>query len=74
MCKKEKIKIMLDFYKSIILALLTALFGVLGYTFINYKNYSYIDIFIVIISISILFISLMIFVIIFLKEAKRLGD
>lgn len=38
MSKKEKIKLELDIIKALILACLTAIFGIFGYSVINYKN------------------------------------
>ncbi|MCR2123855.1 hypothetical protein CUPS3778_02275 [Campylobacter upsaliensis] len=40
MAKKDELKIMIDLYKAILLSFLTALFGVLGYTFINFENFT----------------------------------
>lgn len=72
MSKKEKIKAMLDFYKSLILALLTALFGVLGYTFINYEKYSLENTYIVIAVVVFLLITIAILIKSFLKEVNKL--
>lgn len=38
MSKKERVKTMLDFLKAIIIAFLTALFGVFGYAIVNYER------------------------------------
>ena len=39
MSKKEKIKLELDIIKALILACLTAIFGIFSYCVINYKKY-----------------------------------
>lgn len=40
MSKKEKIKAKLDLFKTLIVTLLTALFGILGYAVLNYQNFT----------------------------------
>lgn len=70
--KKEKIKTMLDFYKMLIFALLSALFGILGYNFINYAVLSSLHTFIIGIVVGFLIFSLVFFVKTFLKEVDKL--
>lgn len=38
MSQKDRVKTMLDFLKAVIIALLSALFGVFGYAIINYES------------------------------------
>lgn len=73
MSQKEKIKALIDFYKAIIIAFMTALFGVLGYTFINYKHYTIYDAVIVLLCLFGIVSALMIFVRLFLKEINKLA-
>lgn len=40
MSRKEELKTMIDLYKALLLSFLTALFGILGYTFINYDDFT----------------------------------
>lgn len=72
MSKKEKIRALIDFYKAIIIAFMTALFGVLGYTFINYKYYTIYDTLAVFLCILGIISALVVFVRLFLKEIDKL--
>ncbi|KPH51813.1 hypothetical protein [Helicobacter pullorum] len=72
MSQKEKIKALIDFYKAIIVAFMTALFGVLSYTFINYKNYTIHDTIIILLCIFGLLSTLIVLVKLFLKEINKL--
>lgn len=72
MSKKEKIKAMIDFYKTIIIAFMTALFGVLGYTFMHYKDFLIQETIIVIVCIVGILLVLFVLVRLFLKEINKL--
>lgn len=72
MSKKEKIKALIDFYKAIIIAFMTALFGVLGYTFINYKDYTIWDTAIIFLCLFGIITALVIFVRLFIGEINKL--
>ena len=72
MSKKEKIKVLIDFYKAIIIAFMTALFGVLGYTFINYKDYGFWETAIVALCVVGIIATLTVLVSLFVKEVNKL--
>ena len=40
MSKKDELKLMVELYKALLISFLTALFGVLGYTFIHYEDFT----------------------------------
>lgn len=72
MSRKEKIKVMIDLYKALLLSFITALFGVLGYTFINYDNFTSFKV-VVISFIAILLLACIILcLVLFLKLASKL--
>lgn len=43
MSKKERIKIEIDVIKALILAFITAIFGIFGFTLINYQKINYLQ-------------------------------
>lgn len=72
MSKKESVKAMLDMLKALILACLTALFGVFGYSVINYDNLTWVIGIFVTIGVVILVTLLYIFVKQFFKYLDEL--
>ncbi len=58
MSKKEYIKSVLDFYKSILITLLVGLFGLVSYAFTNSENLSLIKLSMIVFAIVFIFISL----------------
>lgn len=69
--QKRKNKSLIEFYKAIIIAFMTALFSVLGYTFIHYENFSVKNIFIISFSVVVLLAVLAVFVALFIREIKQ---
>lgn len=72
MSKKDKIKTMLDLYKSIILVTLTGSFSVFGYAVLNYDRVSTIKLYGIIAGAILLIIALIVFLYLFLKEVHKL--
>lgn len=72
MSKKERIKVMLDMLKAVIIAFLTALFGLFGYAVIHYENLDMIRAIGVAFGAIILIIFLIISIILFFKELDKL--
>ncbi|WP_143428787.1 hypothetical protein [Helicobacter sp. 11S02596-1] len=54
MSRKEKIKLTIDLFKAIILALLTGLFGIFGYAVIHYKSIDTIQLIAIILGVGII--------------------
>lgn len=72
MSQKERIKTALDFLKTLIFTLLTALFGICAYSFIHYKGFNAYD-FIIISCVSLVFILVLIITLkYFIKELDKL--
>lgn len=73
MSKKDELKAMIDLYKALLLSFLTALFGILGYTFIHYDSFTMPKIIIVCVVAIILFICVIASLILFLRIVKKIG-
>lgn len=74
MSKKEKIKVKLDMLKTMIMTFITTLFGVLGYTILNYEIFNKIITISVLIAIALLILGVLILAKEFKKELKRLEE
>ncbi|SUX27073.1 hypothetical protein [Campylobacter upsaliensis] len=72
MSKKEKIKAKITFLNSLIIAFLTTLFAIFGYSFINFKNLNYYDLLGVSIACLFLFFCIVLFLKFFIKELNKL--
>lgn len=73
MSRKEELKTMIDLYKALLLSFLTALFGILGYTFINYDDFTIAKIIIISVIAILLFVCVVTCLTLFLKLTKKLG-
>ena len=69
---KDSIKILVDFYKNIIMVLITALFGVFAYSYIHYKAFESVDFYLIIAAAVLLGVILCLIVRQFIIELKRL--
>ncbi|ARJ56326.1 hypothetical protein [Campylobacter cuniculorum] len=64
---------MVELYKALLISFLTALFGVLGYTFIHYEDFTTTKIIIVSSVAALLFIFIIVLLIFFLKLTKKIA-
>lgn len=74
MSKKDRVKTMLDFLKAVIIALLTALFGVFGYAIINYESLDLVRSIGVGVAVVCLVVFLALCLILFFKELDKLEE
>lgn len=72
MSRKEKIKAKIDLFKTLIVTTLTALFGVLGYTVLNYRSFDVIISMAVAVGVLILMFALVFLAKSFSKELDNL--
>lgn len=74
MSKKEKIKLELDIIKALILACLTAIFGIFGYSVINYKHIDLVQGSCIVAGLVILFVILYILARIVIKDLNKIEE
>ncbi|ETD27317.1 hypothetical protein [Helicobacter canis] len=74
MSKKDRVKTMLDFLKAVIIALLSALFGVFGYAIINYESLDLVRGLGVGVAVLCLMVFLGVCLILFFKELDKLEE
>lgn len=72
MSRKERVKTMLDMLKAIIIAFLTALFGLFGYAVINYEKLDMVRALGVVFGAIILIVFLILSIALFFKELDEL--
>ncbi|MBS4407599.1 hypothetical protein [Campylobacter vulpis] len=72
MSRKEKIKVELDLFKTLIVTLLTALFGILAFSALNYQNFTLITALSVVLAIFVLIGGLIILAKQFKKQLNNL--
>ncbi|TLD86682.1 MULTISPECIES: hypothetical protein [Helicobacter] len=72
MSRKERVKIMLDMLKAIIIAFLTALFGLFGYAVINYEKLDMVRALGVVFGAIVLIAFLILSIALFFKELDEL--
>jgi lipopolysaccharide export LptBFGC system permease protein LptF len=70
----EKIKAIIDFYKTIFLVSITVLFSLIGYFFSNFSSLEYIKIFVIVYSIIIFTAVVLLFLILWRREINKLKD
>jgi hypothetical protein len=70
----EKIKAIIDFYKTIFLVSITVLFSLIGYFFSNFSRLENIKIFVIIYSIIIFTAVVLLFLILWRREINKLKD
>lgn len=72
MSRKERVKTMLDMLKAIIIAFLTALFGLFGYAVINYEKLDMVRALGVVFGAIVLIAFLILSITLFFKELDEL--
>ena len=70
----EKIKAIIEFYKTIFLVSITVLFSLIGYFFNNFSHLEYIKIFVIVYSIIIFIAVVLLFLILWRREINKLKD
>lgn len=71
---KEKVKVIIGFVNNLIITFLVALFGMIGYLFINFLKLDSLKLSLVIFGILALVVLIMIFIGIFFKNLIELED
>ena len=70
----DRTKAIIEFIKTLFLVSVAALFSMIGYLFINFNNLSLVKIYLIFYGILNLIISIIIFIMLWIKFIKKLKD